>query len=111
MVILLVTLSTRLPLLLNLGKLAFYYYDYSGDNAEWTDFVDSNTKYWLKMITYWVLTWSSTSNHLHVVRYEDIVENCNKEVSKMLRFMGVRVEEDDVKDKLLDGYRYEIGAQ
>ncbi len=57
------------------------------------------------MITYWLITWS-LSHQLHVVEYENLIDNKSGEISKMLRFMGVHVEEEDVRDKLGDGFRY-----
>lgn len=55
------------------------------------------------MTKYWLIKWGTT-HHIHVVKYEDIVKNNSKEVSKMLRYIGIHVEESDVRDKLQDGY-------
>ena len=59
----------------------------------------------MSMITYWLITWS-LSHQLHVVEYDNLIDNKSGEISKMLRFMGIHVEEENVRDKLGDGFRY-----
>ena len=83
---------------------AFIFLFCVGIDFDWMKYVNNNIRRWIRMTNYWIITWGP-SHSLHVVKYEDLVVNNCREVSKILRFIGVHVDEDDIRDKLQDGYR------
>ncbi len=55
------------------------------------------------MINYWT-TWGQ-SYPLHVVKYENLVEDTSREVLKMLQFLGIDYNEEEVIGRLQNGFR------
>ena len=69
-----------------------------GDNLEWIDYVTKKLKGWQKLIEVW-LEWGQT-HPLLVVQYEDLVNNTSREIDVMLRFIGIQISLEDIRQKL-----------
>ena len=69
-----------------------------GDNLEWIDFVTKKLEGWQKLIEFW-LEWGQT-HPLLVVQYEDLVNNTSREIDVMLRFIGIQISLEDIRQKL-----------
>ena len=87
-----------LCLIFNHKNILSFNFLFLGNNFEWINLVTKELKGWQKLIEFW-LEWGQ--NHpLLVVQYEDLVNNTSREIDVMLRFIGIQISLEDIRQKL-----------
>ena len=74
----------------------------SGTNSSWDDFVREQTTIWERTVLAWVL-----NNHRHpvlVVKYEDVKNDTETEIAKMLNFLQVPYSRSRLREVVARGY-------
>ena len=70
-----------------------------GDNPEWEAIIQKQAKKWKNMINNHVIKRRPT-HPLLVVRYEDLKLDSVREVERMLHFLGIAIERDELIQRL-----------
>lgn len=69
-----------------------------GNNSMWEKFVQRQTNRWRDMIKNWLI---STKKHpVLVVKYEDLKTNTLYEVGRMLSFLDIQYDSEELREKL-----------
>ena len=74
-------------------------YFFLGDNIEWDHRVKALINIWETMIDHLMIKNRNTDRVL-VVNYEDLVKNTESEVLRMLRFLGLYISPERLKEQL-----------
>ena len=75
-----------------------YTFLFLGNNFEWINLMTTELKGWQKLVEFW-LEWGQT-HLLLVVQYEDLVNNTSRGIDVMLRFIGIQISLEDIRQKL-----------
>ena len=56
------------------------------------------------MVHFWVCQWTQQGKPLLIVRFESLRRDYQKEIKRMLKFLGVEVQEEELRRRLKGGF-------